>query len=148
MTRRLDEGPKDLLPAPARGRSLSAARSQHRRHGTIRGPVCVRRVRCGSGYVFSTDPRCARVTGFRNWRVDWSVHLKLSIEKWLLVICPSRRPVSLISATPTAGPRRTNNQSSILNDQFSIGRLRLHRESPRAPGLVIERKLVKDCQLT
>jgi len=59
-------------------------------------------------YLVGVDSACARGTGFRNWRVDWSVHLKLSIEKWLLVICPSRRPVGVISATPTAGPRRTN----------------------------------------
>src|SRR5437773_3494112 len=54
-------------------------------------------------YLFSTDPRCARVTWFRNARADWSVHLKLSIEKWLLVIRPDQRLGWPDSATPTPG---------------------------------------------
>src|SRR5213592_3123923 len=61
--------------------------------------------------LFSTDPHCARVTWFRNW----SVHLKLSIEKWLLIIRPNCRPIGLIPATPTPGPQRTNSKFSILN---------------------------------
>src|SRR5207247_6679739 len=72
-------------------------------------------------YLVGVDSACARGTGFRNWRVDWSVHLKLSIEKWLLVICPNYRPLGLIPATPTPWPPRANNKFSILNDQCSIG---------------------------
>ena len=47
------------------------------------------------------------VTGFRNFRAGWSVHLILSIEKWLLVIPLNCRRVGLIPAKPASvAPRR------------------------------------------